>query len=47
MGICVNVCGGAKTREKKKKKKRKRNRNVWMRGKKGIIIKRIKITIKC
>ena len=40
------MCGGNKTREKKKKK-RKRNRNVWMRGKKGIIIKRIKITIKC
>ena len=40
------MCGGDKTREKKKKK-RKRNRNVWMRGKKGIIIKRIKITIKC
>ena len=39
------VCGGDKTRGKKKK--RKRNRNVWMRGKKGIIIKRIKITIKC
>ena len=33
--------------KQEKKKKRKRNRNVWMRGKKGIIIKRIKITIKC
>ena len=33
--------------KQEKKKKRKRNRNVWMQGKKGIIIKRIKITIKC
>ena len=40
-----DMCGAEIKQEKKKK--RKRNRNVWMRGKKGIIIKRIKITIKC
>ena len=37
----------AEIKQEKKKRKRKRNRNVWMRGQKGIIIKRIKITIKC
>ena len=35
-----------KNKRKKKEKKRKRKRNIWMQGKKGIIIFK-KITIKC